>query len=55
MTKELKEIILKKIEEGEKHGWDFLSDSDVLDIIEEAKAKDIPCGRKELHEAGIDW
>ena len=53
MTKELKQLILSKCEENEKLGFNYLTDSDVDDIIEEAEIWGIPCGRKELTEAGI--
>lgn len=54
MTKELAQIIMAKIDEREKLGYDTLTDSDVMDIIDECNEKGIPCTRTELIEAGIE-
>lgn len=51
--KALKEIVLAKCNEVEKRGYDFLTDSDVLDIIDECKEKGIPVARKELEALGM--
>lgn len=51
--KELKEIVIAKCDEVEKRGYDFLTDSDVLDIIDECKEKGIPVTRKELAVLGM--
>lgn len=54
MTWELAKIILKVCDDREKLGYDTLTDSDVMDIIDEAERKGIPCGREELIEAGLE-
>lgn len=48
MTKELKDIILAKCEENERHGFDMLTDSDLDDIIEEYERKGGHISYKEL-------
>ena len=54
ITKELKEIILKKCDEREKQGHDFLTDSDVMDVLEECHRRKIPVSRKDLKQLGMD-
>ena len=54
MTKELKEIILAKCDECERQGHDFLTDSDIMDILEEAQRKGIEVTRKELEQLSLD-
>ena len=54
MTKELKEIILAKCDEREKAGYDSLTDSDIMDILDECKRKGIFVSRKELEMLGLD-
>lgn len=54
MSKELKEIILKKCDEREKSGFDSLTDSDIMDILHECRRKHIPVTRKELEELAMD-
>lgn len=41
MTKELKDIILAKCDEREARGYDYLTDSDILDILLECEKKNI--------------
>ena len=53
MTKDIKDIILAKCDERERLGYDHLNDSDVTDIIEECKRKNIPVTRKELEQLGM--
>ena len=35
-------------------GYDSLTDSDVMDIIDEAKGRNVPCGQQELIEDGLE-
>lgn len=54
MTKELKDIILAKCDERERNGYNYLSDSDVMSILEECERKNIPVTRKEIEQLGMD-
>ena len=54
MTKELKEIVLKKCDERERAGYKHLTDSDIMTILEECERKNIHVTRKELEELGKD-
>lgn len=54
MTKELKEIILKKCDEREKMGYETLVDSDIMDILEECEQKNIPVTRQMLEQLLLD-
>ena len=51
---ELKEIILAKCDEREREGYDSLTDSDIMDIIEECEWRGIEITREKLKEFGID-
>lgn len=53
MTKELKDIILAKCDECERNGFDYLSDSDVMDILEECERRNISVTRKEIEQLGM--
>lgn len=53
MTKELAELILKHVEEKERMGCQSFYGDDIIDIVEEAKEKGIPCGKQEMIEAGF--
>ena len=48
VTKELEDVILAKCDEREQKGYDHLSDSDVMDILEECEQKNIPVTRKDI-------
>lgn len=51
----LKKIILAKCDEREREGYDYLTDSDIMDIIEECERKRIEVTRKKLEEfIGVD-
>ena len=50
MTKELAQIIMKKVEEAEAIGKTSLYDSDIEDILDECKVKGIECTWKWLTE-----
>lgn len=54
MTKDLKDIILAKCDEREQAGYDHLTDSDIMDILEECERKNILVTRKELEQLGLD-
>jgi hypothetical protein len=54
MTKELKEIILNKCNEREQSGYDHLTDSDIMDILEECERRSIQVTRQELEALGLD-
>ena len=54
MNKELKDIILAKCNERESQGYDTLTDSDIMDILEECERKQIKITRKELEQLGMD-
>ena len=54
MTKELKDIILAKCDERERMGFDHLTDSDIMSILEECERKGIPVTRKEIEQLGKD-
>lgn len=53
MTKELKDVILSKCDECERNGFDRLNDSDIMDIFEECKRRNIFVTRKELEQLGM--
>lgn len=51
----LKKIILAKCDEREREGYDHLTDSDIMDIIEECERKRIEVTRKKLEQfIGMD-
>ena len=51
----LKKIILAKCDEREREGYDHLTDSDIMDIIEECERRGIEVTRKKLEEfIGMD-
>ena len=50
----LKKIILAKCDEREREGYDSLTDSDIMDIIEECERRGIEVTREKLKEFGID-
>lgn len=50
----LKKIILAKCDEREREGYDRLTDSDIMDIIEECERRGIEVTREKLKEFGID-
>lgn len=50
----LKKIILAKCDEREREGYDHLTDSDIMDIIEECQRKRIEVTREKLKALGID-
>lgn len=52
--KKLKKIILAKCNEREHEGYDHLTDSDIMDIIEECERRGIEVTREKLKELGID-
>ena len=49
----IKDIIFKKIEERENAGYDSLTDSDVMDILDECERNKIELSRKELKRFGF--
>lgn len=51
---EIKKIILAKCDEQEREGYDHLTDSDIMDIIEECERRGIEITREKLKEFGID-
>jgi len=53
MTKELKDIILTKCDECERNGFDYLDDSDIMDILEECERRNIFITRKEIEQLGM--
>ena len=50
---EIKKIILAKCDEREKRGYDNLTDSDVMDILDECRDKGFELTRKELKKLGL--
>ena len=50
----IKKIILAKCDEREREGYDYLTDSDIMDIIEECERKKLDVTRIKLKELGID-
>ena len=50
MKEKAKPIILKKVEEVEKLGYSFLNDSDIMDIYNECRKKNITIYRKTILE-----
>lgn len=54
MTEELKNIILATCEERDHLGYDHLTDSDIMDILEECHRRNIPVTRKELEQLAED-
>ena len=50
---EARTIILAKCNEMEAMGYDYLSDSDIMDILEECRRKNIPASRKMLEQIGL--
>lgn len=50
----IKKIILAKCNEREREGYDSLTDSDIMDIIEECERRGIEVTREKLKEFGID-
>lgn len=50
----LKKIILAKCDEREREGYDHLTDSDIMDIIEECERRGIEVTREKLKKFGID-
>lgn len=50
----IKKIILAKCDEREREGHDHLTDSDIMDIIEECERKRLEVTREKLKEFGID-
>lgn len=55
MTKQLKDIVLTKCNEVESQGYDHLTDSDIMDILEECDRQGITVSRKELEDLMLDW
>lgn len=53
-NEEIKKIILAKCNEREREGYDSLTDSDIMDIIEECERRGIEVTREKLKEFGID-
>ncbi len=54
MTEELKNIILTKCGERDRLGYDHLTDSDIMGILEECHNRNIPVTRKELEQLAED-
>ena len=53
MKKKFTKVILAKIDEAEKRGYDYLTDSDVMDILEECQRQKIPYTRDDLIACGL--
>lgn len=49
MTDLQKQIILNKCNEREQFGYDYLNDSDIMDILEECERCGQPISRKEIN------
>ena len=49
-----KQVILEKIDERERMGFDCLTDSDVMDILEELDRRRIPYTREDLIKVGLE-
>ena len=54
MNRDLVLIVLEKCNEREKAGYDTLTDSDVMDILEECERIGVNATRQDLKELGID-
>ena len=50
IPKGLEKILLIKCDELDRLGRDHLTDSDIMDILEECRRKNIPITRRELED-----
>lgn len=50
----IKKAVLQKCEDREKHGYKNLTDSNIMDIIEDCERKGVRMTRKDLECLGMD-